>query len=127
MVGAVVVTPADRRLAALAAVMAPAVAERLLGRLCGGERAAAATARLAAESRAVRLAALAEALERDPRLRPQDGLRAVMAAEHPCVAAALEASAPPDIRGETLASRLAPAPILARLCLERLESLLRPT
>ncbi len=113
--------PADRRLAALAAALAPAVAERLLCRLSGGGRAAAAAARLAVQSRGVRAAALAEALG-DPRASPES-LLGLGSAERSGVAAALRALAP--VPGET-AIRPAPAPLLARLCLERVDSLLRP-
>jgi hypothetical protein len=118
------VKPADRRLATLAAVMAPAMAERLLGRIAGGAPAAALAARLSAESRAVRLAALAEALGNDRHPDPRQRLLAAMSVERPGVAAALRALAPDDAREET-GPGLVPAPLLARLCIERLESLLR--
>ncbi len=117
--------PADRRLAALAAAMAPAVAGRLLCRLSGGGAAAAAASRLAVESRGVRLAALAEALGRDPP-PPWEELRAAAASERPGLAAALRAFALAGMAGEPEGRRTPLEPLVARLCLERLESLPRP-
>jgi len=122
--GSLLVSPADRRLATLAAVMAPAMAERLLGRLAGGAPATAAAARLSAQSRAVRLAALAEALGNDRHPRARERLRAGLPAERPGVAAALRALAPDDARDGTGPGRLALSPLLARLFKGRLESLL---
>lgn len=118
-------SPADRRLAALAAVLAPAAARRLLDRLVGGATAAEAAGRLSAESRAVRLAALAESLREEGRPPRRERLCAAISAERPGVAAALGALAPVGAPEPARPGRLAVAPLLARLCLERLESLLR--
>jgi len=124
-VGSLLVKPADRCLVALAAVVAPALAERLLGHLAGGAAATAAAACLSAESRAVRLAALAEALRSGRHPHPRERLRAAVSAERPGVAAALRALAPEDAGEEAGPGALASAPLVTRLCLERLESLLR--
>ncbi len=109
---------ADRRLAALAAMLAPAMAERLLGRLSGGGRARAAATRLALQPRGVRAAALADSLG-DLHSSPES-LRGALSAERPGVAAALRGLA--ALPWEPGTSRLAPAPLLSRLCLEWFES-----
>jgi hypothetical protein len=109
------VTEADRALAALAAVFAPARARELLARLAapGGGEPAALAAGLAAAPRAERLARLSAALAPgDASARADD--EAVAAAERRPVAACVRlvaAGAPPPPGA---------SPVLVRLCRERL-------
>ena len=112
---------ADRRLAALAATFAPDVAGRILGRLAGGEPAAAWGQALAALPQAERLADLAGALESFAEAVDPAAARAVLDAERPAVARALRRL----VLGR--ASWPAGLPLLlARPALERLHALPRP-
>ncbi len=103
----------DRRLAALAAVFAPARAAQLLARLGtpGSDETAAIAAELAACPRRERLAALAAAL--GPESRPPEPL--AHQAERPRVAALLREL---ELNGNPPGPPAAPA--LLRLCRERL-------
>lgn len=80
---------ADRRLAALAATLAPDVTPRILGRVAGAELAAWGQA-LAARPRPERLAALAGALAPGSEAASLAAGQAVLDAERPAVARALQ-------------------------------------
>lgn len=113
--------PADRRLAALAAAFAPDGAARILGRLAGGEEAAAWGSALAALPRAGRLAALADSLASVADPAGLGTARALLDAERPSVAHALRA-----LVVERTPGPARPSPVLARAALERLAALRRP-
>lgn len=86
--------PADRRLAALAAVYAPDAAERILGRLVRGGEVAARGQALAGRPRAERLAALADALAPPAEPSGPPAREVVLAGERPAVARALGCRGP---------------------------------
>jgi hypothetical protein len=113
------VSPADERLAALAAAFAPLECGRLLARLEEGDAAARRAGELAARPRGERLAALAAAMV--PGAPPPQALAAVVGPERVAVrrlfAAVVGRTA---AAGEPLA-RARPAALLRRLVLERLE------
>ncbi|HEU4385815.1 MAG TPA: hypothetical protein VFR85_20190 [Anaeromyxobacteraceae bacterium] len=110
-------SPAERRLAALAAAFAPDVAGRILVRLAGGERAAAWAEALAARPRAERLDELASALGSSTGTVDPGAGRAVLDAERPALARAIR----------RLVTGSAPWPaglplVLSRAALERLHA-----
>jgi len=122
-------TPADRRLLALAALFTPAAAGSLLRRLAapGSEALARAAAHLAGRPRAERLAALAEGLVH---LRPPEEARGLLAAalsvERAPVARVLRDRIPPEIRPPGRAPPPAREPVsglLRRACAERVAAL----
>ncbi len=86
--------PADRRLAALAAVYAPDAAGRILGRVAHCAAVAAWGQALAGRPRVDRLAALADALA--PLAEPSSptAREAVLGGERPAVARALRSAGP---------------------------------
>jgi len=122
-------TPADRRLLALAALFAPAAAGLLLRRLAGpaSDALAKAALHLAGRPRAERLAALAESLGH---LRPPEEaaglLAAAISAERTAVGRVLRDRIPPEIRPPGRAPPLARGPasgLLRRACAERVSAL----
>lgn len=122
-------TPADRRLVALAALFTPSAAGPLLRRLSapGASALAETAAQLAGRARAERLAALAEGLGH---LRAPEEARALLAAalsaERATVARVLQARIPPELRPPDRARRPLPAPasgLLRRACAELVSSL----
>lgn len=121
-------TPAERRLVALAALFASSAAGRLLRLLSapGASALAEAASHLAGRARAERLAALAEGLGQVR--APQEAralLAAALSAERAAVARVLMVRIPPELRPPDRARRPPPAAsgLLRRACAELVSSL----
>jgi hypothetical protein len=123
------VTPADRRLAALAAIFVPQHGARVLARISGPGAAVASAAaeRLAGATRGERLAFLADALTREVPAGARHEAARLVSRERPAVAAVALALLPPELRAGSRPPLLprAPPPLLVRLCRELASALSR--